>query len=376
MNTPKTALVVGRGPAGLLSASYLVQRGYQVSVLAEADGSLAMWPGDFSFGRDAEAFRSFPIERSLTEWLQSFDELVTLYQSFGVTLRLPQREAIAHTITATGNLRPTFATPDWQYASTEPEPLVVVGFDGLADSIVEAQVATYRRQSGQEAFGVRLSRPPGWDASWGALRFAVYLDSDAGADWLVKSLQMALESAPPDIPVVLPQIIGLERTTNLLARLSDVCGRSVGEFPLLSPSVGGIRIKERWERQLRRQGVRFVSGRVQEILPTPRAVMADGRCFAADLLLLAHGGVLGGGMRVAIDGAIVDELVNREIGRMDRLEALNELGHQDADCLGGGRVLAVGRAIGGWNPNRDHNGGAMLLATVHAALELSEEIDQ
>ena len=374
--TPKTALVVGRGPAGLLSASYLVQRGYQVSVLAEADGSLAMWPGDFSFGRDADSFRSFPIQRSLTEWLQSFDELVALYRSFGVTLRLPQREAIAHTVTATGNLRPTFATPDWQYASTEPESLVFVGVDGLADSIVGAQVATYRRKSGKDAFDVRLSRPPSWDASWGAIRFAVYLDSDAGADWLLRSLQAVLKSAPADIPVVLPQIVGLERTTSLLARLSDVCGRSVGEFPLLSPSVGGIRIKDRWERQLRRQGVRFLSGRVQEILPAPRAVMADGRCFAADLLLLAHGGVLGGGMRVTVDGAIVDELVNREIGRMDRLEALNELGHQDVDCLGGGRVLAVGRAIGVWNPNRDHNGGAMLLATVRAALALSEEIDQ
>jgi hypothetical protein len=33
----------------------------------------------------------------------------------------------------------------------------------------------------------------------------------------------------------------------------------------------------------------------------------------------------------------------------------------------------VGRQLGGWNPNRDHNGGAMVVATVIHALALARE---
>ncbi|WP_298211560.1 hypothetical protein [Ferrimicrobium sp.] len=372
----KTAIVVGRGPAGMLSTSYLLQRGYQVTVLAESDGSLGMWPGDFSFGRTTDAFQAFPIELSSAEWSQAFGELVALYRSFGVTLVLPQAQDIPHTVTAIGNMRPTFATPNWQYASSEPESLVFVGIDGLADSIVGAQAATYRRRSGCEAYEVSLSRPPGWDSSWGTIRFAAYLDGDAGASWLAATLREALRGVPSGIPVVLPQVIGLEHTEKLLTQLSEVGKRSVSEFPLLSPSIGGVRVRDRWERLLRQQGVRFVSGRVREVQPVPRALLTDGRSFEADCLLLASGGVLGGGMQVTVDGAIVDELVNREVGRMDHLDALDAHGHREIDCLGGGRVLAVGRAMGGWNPNRDHNGGAMLLATVRTALGMCEEVDR
>jgi len=371
----KTAIVIGRGPAGLLSASYLSQQGCEVTIVADADGSLAMWPSDFSFGRTQDSHQSFPVQLSLAEWLRSFRELVTLFDAFGVTLTLPTVDGIPHTLTAIGRHRPTFATPNWQYSSMAPEDLIFVGVDGLADSIVEAQVASYREQSHRDAVACTIPKPPGWDQSWGAIRFAIFLDSDAGIDWLTGQLKLALRAVPVGRAVVLPQILGLERTDLVLSRLSDELEHSVSEFPLLSPSVGGIRVRDRWERWLRRQGVRFVSGRVDEISPAPRITLGDGRVFESDYVFLATGGVLGGGAKVAIDGDVTDELVNRGLGRMEQVEDLNSLGHLEVDCLGDGRVLAVGRAMGGWNPNRDHNGGAMVVSTVRTALEMNAKVD-
>ncbi|MCI2976284.1 MAG: hypothetical protein MP439_09445 [Ferrimicrobium sp.] len=367
------AVVIGCGPAGLLGASLLRRRGFEVTVIADGQGTLAMWSGDFSFIRTQGAFNEFPIQRSLTEWLAAFDEVAELFSSFGVALQRFDGKAIAHTVTATGNLRPTFLVPSWQYASLEPEDLIIVGVDGLADSIVEAQAANYRGKTGCRAIEVRLPRPPGWDQSWGALRFASYLDSDAGGAWLCQELIASLRSCPPDLEVVLPQIVGLERTTHLLDRLVEEGQRRMREFSLLSPSVGGVRILDRWKQWLRRQGVHFISGHVVKIAPTATVTTADGRSFAGDYVLLATGGVLGGGFRVTVDGLIIDELVNREVGRMDSVEDLDRVGHDKIDCLGSGRVLAIGRALGGWNPNRDHNGGAMVVGSVRMALGMIEE---
>ncbi|MCI2974816.1 MAG: hypothetical protein MP439_01905 [Ferrimicrobium sp.] len=368
-----SAIVIGRGPAGLLGASLLRQRGYEVTIIADGQGTLAMWSGDFSFTTTPGAFETFPIQRSLTDWLGAFGDVVGLFANFGVALERFDEKVVARTVTATGNLRPTFLVPSWQYASLEPEDLIIVGVDGLADSIVEAQAANYRAQTGRQAIEVRLARPSGWDESWGAIRFASYLDADAGLTWLRQELIKGLRSCARDLGVIVPQIVGLERTTYLLGRLSEEVGRPIREFPLLSPSVGGVRIRDRWEQSLRRDGVHFISGHVVKVTPTATVTTADGRSFGGDYVLLATGGVLGGGARVTVDGAIIDELVNREIGQMHSINDLDRVGHDEIDCLGSGRVLAIGRALGGWNPNRDHNGGAMVVGSVRMALGMIEE---
>ncbi len=368
-----SVLVVGRGPAGLLSASYLRQRGFDVTILADADGTMSMWSGDFGFGRSADAFESFPVKLSQSSWVAAFQGLVDIFDSFGVPLRLAPPGVILRTVTATGNLRPTFAVPAWQYASVDPEDLIIVGIAGLADSIADAQAVSYRNHVRREAIVVKLTRPPGWDPGWGAIRFASYLDTRAGLAWFTRELGAQLRHAPRGAPVIVPQILGLDTTVEIVAHLAGELGHPIAEFPLLSPSVGGVRIRDRWERSLRRLGVHFITGRAQRVSPTATAMTDDGREFAADYVLLATGGVLGGGASVTIDGAIIDDLVNRELGKMDDVQSLDRVGHPDIDCIGGGRVLAVGRALGGWNPNKDHNGGAMVLGSVHMALSMISE---
>ncbi len=366
-------LIVGRGPAGLLGASYLRQQGCEVTVISDGQGSMSLWPGDFSFGRAVDSYKDFPMKLSGPEWRHAFDDLVSLFDSFGVRLVVPEKdESMPHTVTASGNLRPTFATPCWQYASVGCQDLIIVGMEGVADSIPAAQSASYRAQSGAQVYEGRVERPSEWDQSWSPIRFATYLETKEGFAWLARQLQSTLRNAPSGVPLLLPQVLGLANSERIIEELSLELGWKVAEFPLLSASVGGMRVRERWEVYLRDRGVHFISGRVTKVTPNSRAALADGRTFESDYLLLATGGVLGGGMRVRVDGGLVDEVTNQEVGWVHELSDLDHLGYPDANPVGGSRVLAVGRQLGGWNPNRDHNGGAMLLATVREAVQAIE----
>jgi len=368
--------VIGSGPAGLLAASALCERGYEVTVVSDSPGSFSLWSGDFSFGRELDSPQHFPAKWTDARWKQAFGDLAVLFKSFGVDLILPASEGgIPHTVTATGNLRPTFATPSWQYASSRVQDIVIVGMDGLADSLVRAQAASYRSHTGARAIECFIKRPAGWNQSWGSIRYASYLETPEGLGWLSRQLAETLRGAPSNVPVLIPQVLGFDGAEQIIQVLSGELGRMVAEFPLVSPSVGGIRIRERWERDLRRRRVRFLSGHVNRVTPEGRVALVDGRSLESDYVVLATGGILGGGLTVEMNGVVLDELANREVGVIRRLSDIDDIGYLDADCLGGARVLAVGRQLGGWNPNRDHNGGAMVLATVYDAVRAIEGVE-
>lgn len=363
-----SAVVVGRGPAGLLSAELLREAGIQVSIVAESEGSLAMWPGDFSFGRKPLSYLNFPIQMSADKWRERFSWFGSIMDGMGIPMGMTADGTIPNTVTAIGFLRPTYCYPIWMYASIEPEDVIFVGIEGLADSVSEAQAANYSRLTGMTAYGAMLPRPPGWTSEWGPLRFAGFLDLDTGEQWLTGSLDLALKGIPKGIPVLLPQVVGLENTGQILFRLSSLFSRKVVEYPLVSPSVSGIRVRDRWIDRLRRDGVMFISGRVAKVTPDARIEFFDGRYMQSDIVVLATGGVLGGGIEIDLEGEAVDVITSRQVGLVHCLDDLDHVGHESLYPVGGERVMTVGRQLRGWEPEKNHSGGAMLLATVSEGL--------
>lgn len=370
-----SATVIGRGPAGLLAATLLARDGAEVRVVADGEGSLPLWSGDFSFGTSAEQWQSFPIVRPASTWWQWIQELTRVLHDAGVPVAPLPEHATEHgrfplTLTPLGHLRPTLVRPSWQFATTAPGAVVLVDLDGLPDAIGRAQAACFRSETDETAALVTLPRPPRWTQSWGALRYAAWLDLPEGRDWLAQQLARAVQPLPPDAPVLLPGVIGIAHVEEALAHAAEAIGRVVLERPIVTPNVQGIRVRERWERHLRAQGVVFETGHVTRVT-RGELQLADGRRWRDDLVIVATGGVLGGGMVVTPSGTVLDPLTGEELAGPSQPADLDTIGRETPAIDVG--VCTAGRQLAGWNPNRDHNGGAMVVATVAHALALARE---
>jgi glycerol-3-phosphate dehydrogenase subunit B len=370
-----SATVIGRGPAGLLAASLLAHDGVEVRIVADGEGSLALWSGDLSFGASETAWPSYPVAAPASSWWGWIDQLARIWRDAEIPVApLPDRAAEQRpfplTLTPLGHLRPTLVRPTWLFATATPCPIILVDLDGLPDAIGPAQATCYRDETHETVALVTLPRPPQWRPAWGALRYAAWLDRPEGRDWLAHQLARAIQPLPPDAPVLLPGVLGVVHVEEALTRAAEAIGRPVLERPIVTPSVQGIRVRERWERYLRAHGVVFETGHVTRVAPR-EVELSDGRRWRDDLVIVATGGVLGGGLEVMVSGAVLDAVTGEEIARCAEPAELDFIGRREPAVAPG--VLAVGRQLGGWNPNRDHNGGAMVVATVIHALALARE---
>ena len=184
---------------------------------------------------------------------------------------------------------------------------------------------------------VRCARP-GWDAeglarAWGAafipvdvpvLRhsdervlpdadFAARHDDDARLGWLASRLREALpRGAPGDAMagLVLPPSLGVDRPR--AGELSQLVGLPCGE-PLAMPGgPSGLRFERARDRAFASAGVERVAGRALRVEPTGpdraavtwRVTRDAGDSLDADAVVLATGGLLGGGIEYTPSEAI------------------------------------------------------------------------
>jgi anaerobic glycerol-3-phosphate dehydrogenase len=107
--------------------------------------------------------------------------------------------------------------------------------------------------------------------------------------------------------------------------------------------------------------MRVVSARVNAA--TSRSVtLQDGRELVADAVILATGGVLGGGLEIQPNGDVRNTVTGSVVGALGD-ELLGAVGHRNWDES----IPVIGRMLQGWNPDQRGNGGAMNLWTAHEA---------
>jgi glycerol-3-phosphate dehydrogenase subunit B len=376
-----TAVVVGRGPAGLMAASLLVQAGVSVTVVADSEGTLPLWGGQWDFANgDAEGpmaqdpwdwWRHVPSEHpgaawSPDRWRLAWETALTIWRQAGIPMgaKLPDRNR--WTLSASGRPRRVFLAPEWQYVADTWEPLCIAGFDRLVDAVPEWVAAHYRRATALPVFVTRLPAPPAWRPDWSPVRWARYFDESEGLEWLVDRVVEHCRGAPADWPLVLPQVLGLERTAEILETLRRRLGRPVFEWALLPPALGGMRVQRRWDAWLRRQGVAFVHGRVVRV-DDSGCELAGGRRIPGEWTICATGAVLGGGLRVRPDGTVWETFTGACIDTVNDDNVNVVLPTAGRDRRLGGVVLPVGRQVGGCDPDRHGDGGAVNLATSWAA---------
>ncbi len=372
MSRASDVIVIGRGPAGLLVSSLVVEQGGQVDMIADGLGTLPLWGGQFDF-------RSYDNDRKPVAdpwaWWHRFGDThpggsvsAQMWRSWWqhlrdlwFTMEIPTEKLLPTknrgTVTPLGRIKPAFLVPTWQFTQEYAGAITLVGVPDLVDFPVEAMARVYTWTTGMTAEIRWLERSPSWRPGWNGLNWAWYLDTEEGRRWLWEQVKSFRRGSAP---LVFPQILGVDHTESLIEVLGELWGRGVAEIPLPPPSVGGLRLQRRWERWLRRKGVRLVQGRVKEIGGDFAAL--EGRRIHGGHVVLATGGVLGGGLEVLIDGQVRDRLMGLSLGVVKEPEDLASIGYRS--WLEPTRV--AGSALAGCDPNRHGDGGAMMLLTSHA----------
>jgi anaerobic glycerol-3-phosphate dehydrogenase len=370
-------VVVGQGPAGLLVADWLSQLGWDVAVIAASEGTLSLWSGQWDFRNYDEhrqpisdpwawwastSTRSYAEDWNEEDWKPWWRALIQIWQRLGLAVsdELPRENRWI--ITPTGRLRPTFLSPPWLWQTRlDPVSAVLVGFDGLADDGWRWLQGRLPNASLSLVDVKILDRPPTWRPYWSALSWAAFLDGGQGREWLKQALDPHRLSLPQSDILIFPEVLGFSVGQALAHEISRWTGRPVFEYGLMPPAIGGIRIRDRWLTDLKARGVAFYHGRVERL--TPGIVHgAGGRIFEADHVVLATGGLLGGGVQLASDGRLVNSATGEAVPWNGSEQALVQIG------LGvdGPGYRVVGRAVGQTDSDRFGDGGAL---TVWSAAE-------
>lgn len=334
--------VVGAGLAGLTAAIQLAEAGARVQVLATGHAATHWAPGGIDVGAvpgagTAQAaveqlarLAGHPY-RFLAEGLPA--ALAWLHSRLaaeGLDLVGDLADQLRAIPTAIGSTRLAAIVPDGVAAALPPwapgETLVVAGPAGFRDFWPEAIAASLRRSSswrGQpgpsrvEALTVELPGLAG-RRNLSGLDLARLFDDPAWRVLALDALARAVDarfSGPGRL--AFPAVLGLDDHPAVLAAARARLGLPLFEVALVPPSVPGLRLFAALRASLRRQGGRLLVGEAVHGRIGPDGRLAELRApaaarefvLAAGSVILATGGIGGGGIRAEQSGGLVETVL-------------------------------------------------------------------
>lgn len=312
-------LVIGAGLSGLSAALTAAQAGLKVGVIAKGLGATHWHAGTVDLlGYRPES--DTPIQTPLSAIEQLAPDHP--YRQLGPerltrALQLICRWLAADPLgyagatagaenlwlpSAVGAARPTWLAPAAQRAGdlSRPEPLLLVGFQGLRDfypKLIAENLTRLGHQARAAALPLTLITPL---RDRNPVQLAGAVDEPAVQERLAVALKAL---ARPGERVGLPALLGLQQHATVWQNLQSALGQPVFEIPTLPPSVPGIRLFNHLRQQLTQLGVRLEIGleitqvtvQGQLIQSVQTATSARPLTHRAQRFLLATGGVLGGG---------------------------------------------------------------------------------
>ena len=312
-------VVIGAGLAGLTAALTAQELGARVEVFAAGMGSFTLMPGWIETGDVASLSAN-----STHPYHHSADALA-------VGLGVLQRAAglhhfAAHAITAIGRTRSTaFAAGAALHALTPQDRVLVVGVEGWRDTYPHwAADALAARGIHADAVSIVLPHFEGNFDDW-SLDYARYLDTDAGRDYLITQMRARLGRATV---VAFPAILGFAPETH--QQIAAALGVSVLELPTLPASVPGQRLFRALKARLLAgggrltfgphvRGVDVTEGRATGVLVETSA-NGRPRVVPADAVILATGGLYGGGLDSDYKGAVWETVLGLPVANVPPVE--------------------------------------------------------
>lgn len=340
-------VVVGAGLAGLTAAIALAENGARVDVVARGHASTHWTAGGIDIAAPAgsrtptegvAALAARPghpyviLGTAIPAALESFRALVAQHDlPYDGDLDSPIRPIP----TSIGGTRPAAIVPAAQAAALAPwspdERLVICGFAGFKDFWPEHIASSLTRSavwgSGDDAAGMRPARVeslkvelPGLEGrrNLTALTIARLFDDPATRGPAVDAVARALaRTGPRPGRVGLPAAIGLTEHATAFGELAAALALTPFEIALVPPSIPGLRLFTALREALRDRGGRIVIGEpVVDVAIDRRRVTAVSmsaatrrRTIRTGGVVLATGGVAGGGLTATASGQLVEDVL-------------------------------------------------------------------
>jgi len=315
-------MVIGSGMAGMAAALFSAQRGIetvQVGITGEinfASGLLDLlgvhpvsdgtrWQDPWAaIGQLVSDEPRHPYGRlSVDQVRTAMDQCLAFLETAGLPYQTNGHQN-AKIVTPAGTVKTTFGVPRSMFAGVtvlaEKTPTLLVDFEGLR-GFSARQIAQTLGPVWPTLKVARIAFP-GAGGELLAEHAARALDVQIHRSSLADAIQPLVGSCRA---VGLPAVLGIYRTAEILADLESRLGVPVFEVPTMLPAVTGLRLREAFEQQLPRLGVRaFYQQKVMEA-----EVLSDGSfrflvgnedaqiCVRAQRTIMASGRFFGKGLR-------------------------------------------------------------------------------
>lgn len=349
-------VVVGAGLAGLTAAIALAEAGARVEVVARGHAATHWTGGGFDIAApDGSATsaagvvalarrRGHPYARLRGEVLAAVSAVRVAVADEGLAYIGELDDPLRAIPTAIGGTRRAAILPAAQALALAPwhpaERLVVCGIAGFKDFWPASIAASLRRAEVWERSGAvaEADRPGRVDAvlvelpgtagrhNLNALELARSFDDPVWRGEALARIARALDGAGGGSSarrgaglgrIAFPAVLGLNDHAAALEDATRILPLPLFEVPLVSPSIPGLRLYQALRAALRRQGGRIVIGEpVVGITTEGRRVTSVAmsaaireRVVRTDALVLATGGIAGGGLIGRADGRLVEPLL-------------------------------------------------------------------
>ncbi|MBW4437136.1 MAG: anaerobic glycerol-3-phosphate dehydrogenase subunit A [Pleurocapsa minor GSE-CHR-MK-17-07R] len=386
----KRVVVIGGGLSGLMAGIAAQKAGARVEIVAHGQGTLSLHPGWLELGDVAAlaARPTHPYHHSHQALPAALDLLNDILPIHGGEFQATQ---------LMGTARPVDYAVGGTLRSISPgDHVLVAGISGWRD-FYPGLIADALGGRGVQADAISITLPHmGGNFDDWPLDYAGYLDTDAGLNQFVSLLKPHIRNHSI---VLLPAVLGFADATR--QRLTDALGVPLVEIPTLPPSVPGTRLFRKLRDAFLAGGGRYTvgpkalglvqpNGRVTGV-QTESASHGRPRVIPADAVILATGGLYGGGYESDYTGRVWEPVAHAPVhdvpelgtwfaeavltGQPQPIHAahlatdaqLRPLGENGRPCAD--NLFAAGRVLGGTSPVSEGCAEGIDLATgVHAAL--------
>jgi len=307
-------IIVGGGLTGLFASIVAADRGAKVTTVFRGRGGLSISHGCLDVLDRSAPSRSLPLlpeqhpyqlagKIHLKDAISKFRDLM-LHADYPFSGKLSKSMPI---LTALGSIKRTSFAPSGITRGNlnSSGPIVLGNFNGFRDFYPQ-MIRKQALKSGvkiAKVIDLPLLEPPDRRDAY-STDYALLFD-DSG--WREEIIRMWRPLLPGVRRLGLPAVLGIQNHYEIHEELEDSLGIEIFEIPTLPPSVPGLRIERILLRQAQDLGVRLIEGvgvigridgrsrgkRVSGVAlhSTGRSIQLD-----ADVVLLATGGILNGGL--------------------------------------------------------------------------------